>query len=295
MMLFELQYFRASISVSLELHYHLDVGATQYVKEYSGIESMDFEIVQNKIIDFIRNETHKAGVSGAVVGISGGIDSALTATLTVKALGKDKVLGIHLPESGLTPIEDSEDAKALADWLGIEFRTIDISGIISAFMGAVPESESAGRLCKGNLKARIRMSLLYFHANQMDRMVMGTGNKTEILLGYFTKYGDGGVDLEPIGGLYKTDVWELSRKLEIPEALITKKPSAGLWAGQTDEAELGISYIKVDKVLSMLEQKEAPETILSTLGVSAEQLNSIMKRIERSEHKRKAAPIPEID
>jgi NAD+ synthase len=262
--------------------------------EYSGIDSMNLEIMQNKIIDFIWNETHKAGVSGAVVGISGGIDSALISALTVKALGKDKVLGIHMPEYGLTPATDSEDAKTLADWLGIDFRTIDISGIISAFMDAVPENESADRLSKGNLKARVRMSLLYFHANQMNRMVMGTGNKTEILLGYYTKYGDGGVDIEPIGGLYKTEVWELSHRLGIPESLITKKPSAGLWAGQTDEAELGISYTKVDRMLIMLEQNEAPETILNTLGVSIEQLNSVIKRIRRNEHKRKAPPVPEI-
>lgn len=256
---------------------------------------MDFEIVQNRIIDFIRNETRKAGSKGAVIGISGGIDSALTATLTVKALGEDNVLGIHMPESGLTPAADGKDAKVLADWLGIEFRTIDISGIISAYMASVPESESADRLSRGNLKARIRMSLLYFHANQMNRIVMGTGNKTEILLGYFTKYGDGGVDLEPIGGLYKTEVWELSRRLGVPEALINKKPSAGLWEGQTDEAELGISYIDVDKVLRMLEEKESSETIMKTLNISKEQLDSVTIRIERSEHKRKAAPIPEID
>lgn len=255
---------------------------------------MDLEIVQNEIIDFIRSETHKAGVDGAVIGISGGIDSALTAALTVKALGKDKVLGIHMPESGLTPSTDSEDAKTLADWLGIEFQTIDISEIILAFMASVPESEAADKLTRGNLKARVRMSLLYFHANQLNRMVMGTGNKTEIILGYFTKYGDGGVDLEPIGGLYKTEVWELSRRIGVPESLITKKPSAGLWAGQTDEAELGISYVKVDQVLRMLELNEAPETILNTLGISIEQLNSVIKRIERSEHKRKAAPVPEV-
>lgn len=256
---------------------------------------MNLEIAQNKIIDFIRNETLKAGVNGAVVGISGGIDSALAATLTVKALGKGKVLGIHIPESGLTPSEDSKDAKALADWLGIELQTIDISGIISAFMAAaVPENESADRLSMGNLKARIRMSLLYFHANQMNRMVIGTGNKTEILLGYFTKYGDGGVDLEPIGGLYKTEVWELSRRLGVPESLIMKKPSAGLWAGQTDEAELGISYLKVDEVLKKLEQNEDSETILKTLGISSEQLNSVLNRIKRSEHKRNAPPAPSI-
>ncbi len=260
--------------------------------EYQGIDSMNLEIAQNGIIDFIRNETRKACVDGAVIGISGGIDSALAATLTVKALGKDKVLGIHMPESGLTPSEDSKDAKTLADWLGIEFQTIDISGILSAFTAAVPESESTDRLSMGNLKARIRMSLLYFHANQMNRMVIGTGNKTEILLGYFTKYGDGGVDLEPIGGLYKTEVWELSRSLGIPDSLITKKPSAGLWAGQTDEAELGISYLKVDEILKRLEQYEDPETILNTLGISAEQLDSVTNRIERSEHKRNAPPVP---
>lgn len=257
------------------------------------IDNMKLEIMQNKIIDFIWNETNKAGANGVVVGISGGIDSALTAALTIKALGKDKVLGIHMPEFGLTHSTDNREAKALADWLGIDFRTIDISGIISAFMAVIPESESADKLSKGNLKARIRMSLLYFHANQMNRLVMGTSNKTEIILGYYTKYGDGGVDLEPIARLYKTEVWELSRILGIPKFIIAKKPSAGLWTGQTDEDELGISYIKLDNVLMMLEQNKDPEIILSTVGVSLEQLNSVMKRIERSEHKRKIPPVPE--
>lgn len=264
------------------------------IHNFQELKSMYLEKAQNRIIDFIRDETGKAGVSGIVVGISGGIDSALTATLAVKAMGKDRVLGIHMPESNLTPAADSEDAKTLADWLGIEYRTIDISGIISAFMAAVPESESADRLTRGNLKARTRMSLLYFHANRLNRMVIGTGNKTEILLGYYTKYGDGGVDLEPIGGLYKTEVWELSRRLGIPEPLITKKPSAGLWAGQTDEAELGISYVKVDEVLRMIEEGVEPEKILNKTGISAEQLGSVSRRIERNEHKRKAPPVPEL-
>jgi NAD+ synthase len=255
---------------------------------------MNLEAAQKKIVDFIRSEIHKAGVNGAVIGLSGGIDSALTAALTVKALGKENVLGIHMPESGLTPLEDSEDAKKLADLLGIEFRTIDISGIISSIMDSVPDSELADRLCKGNLKARVRMSLLYFHANQMNRIVMGTGNKTEILLGYYTKYGDGGVDLEPIGGLYKTDVWELSRKIGIPESLVAKKPSAGLWVGQTDEADLGISYLKLDKALDMLEQHKDPQTILSSLDISSEQLNSVLNRIEKNRHKRTSPPIPEM-
>lgn len=255
---------------------------------------MNLEAAQKKIVDFIRSETHKACINGAVIGLSGGIDSALTAALTVEALGKENVLGIHMPELGLTPLEDSEDVKKLADLLGIEFRTIDISGIISAIMASVPDGELADRLCKGNLKARVRMSLLYFHANQMNRIVMGTGNKTEILLGYYTKYGDGGVDLEPIGGLYKTEVWELSRKIGIPESLVAKKPSAGLWAGQTDEADLGISYLKVDKVLNMLEQHKEPQNILDSLDISSEQLNSVLNRIEKNRHKRISPPIPEM-
>jgi len=255
---------------------------------------MDLEKAQNIIVNFIRDKVNEAGVSGAVVGISGGIDSALTAALTVKALGADKVLGIHMPEAGLTPEVDSEDARALTEWLGIEYRTIDISGIISAFMAAVPESESADRLSRGNLKARVRMSLLYFHANRMNRMVMGTGNKTEILLGYYTKYGDGGVDIEPIGILYKTKVWELARKLGVPESIISKKPSAGLWAGQTDEAEIGMSYGTVDRVLEMLEEKESTERIEELLSISEEQLQSVFRRIEGSEHKRNVPPVPEI-
>lgn len=255
---------------------------------------MDLEKAQNIIVNFIRDKVDKAGVSGAVVGISGGIDSALTATLTVKALGADKVLGIHMPEAGLTPESDSEDAKSLVDWLGIEYRTIDISGIVSAFTDAVPDSESADRLSRGNLKARIRMSLLYFHANRMNLMVMGTGNKTEIFLGYYTKYGDGGVDIEPIGILCKTEVWELSRKLGVPEPIISKKPSAGLWAGQTDEAELGMAYGIVDRVLVMLEEKQSPERIEEVLSISEEQLESVLRRIESNEHKRKVPPVPEL-
>lgn len=255
---------------------------------------MDLEKAQNTVIDFIQKEVKKAGLSGAVVGISGGIDSALTATLTVKALGAEKVLGIHMPESGLTSAADTKDAKILSDWLGIEFLNIDISGIAQAFMAATPDSEFFDRISKGNMKARIRMSLLYLYANQLNRMVMGTGNKTELLLGYYTKYGDGGVDTEPIGGLYKTEVWELSRKLGIPDSIINKKPTAGLWAGQTDEAELGMPYATLDKVLKLLEINTDSQSLMESTQISEDQVNSIRKRIERSEHKRKSAPAPEL-
>ncbi|MDD3042807.1 MAG: NAD+ synthase [Methanosarcinaceae archaeon] len=256
---------------------------------------MDLEKAKETIIEFIRQKAEEAGVSGAVVGISGGIDSALIATLAVQALGPDNVLGIHLPETGMTPEADSEDSKALAKGLGIEFRMIDISKIFEAFLTAFPESKAADRLSKGNLKARIRMSALYFHANHLNRLVLGTGNKTEILIGYYTKYGDGGVDLEPIGDLYKTEVWELARKLGVPDSIINKKPSAGLWSGQTDEADLGISYETLDKVLRLLEEERSPEEIAEKIGISKEQILSIRQRIRNNMHKREVPPTAQLN
>lgn len=256
---------------------------------------MDLEKAKQTIIKFIRQKAKEAGVSGAVVGISGGIDSALIATLAVQALGPENVLGIHLPEAGMTPEADSEDSKALAEWLGIEYQTIDISKILEAFLAAFPESEAADRLAKGNLKARVRMSALYFHANHLNRLVLGTGNKTEILIGYYTKYGDGGVDLEPIGELYKTEVWELARKLGVPKSIINKKPSAGLWSGQTDEADLGMPYETLDKVLRLLEEEQSPEDIAKKIGISKEQIHSIQQRIQKNMHKREGPPTAHLN
>ena len=256
---------------------------------------MDFEKAKETIVDLIRTKTQEAGVNSAVVGLSGGIDSALTAYLTVEALGHENVLGVHLPELNVTPAEDVLDATEVADRLNIEFKTIDISEILSSFMYSIPESNDATPLTNGNLKARIRMSVLYYYANLSGRMVMGTGNKTEIMLGYYTKYGDGGVDIEPIGDLYKTEVMELSRMVGVPEGIITKPPSAGLWVGQTDEKELGISYVVVDKLLEMLLDAKDPEYIQDILGVSGEQMDSIIQRISANIHKSQAPPIAVLD
>ena len=256
---------------------------------------MDFEKAKETIVDFIRTKSQEAGVNGAVVGLSGGIDSALTAYLTVEALGHENVLGIHLPELNLTPAEDVLDATEVADRLNIEFKAIDISEILSSFMYSIPQSDDATQLANGNLKARIRMSILYYYANLSGRMVIGTGNKTEIMLGYYTKYGDGGVDIEPIGDLYKTEVMELARMVRVPEGIITKPPSAGLWVGQTDEEELGISYVVVDKLLEMLLDGKDPEYIQDILGVSSEQMDSTIQRISANIHKSQAPPIAVLD
>ena len=256
---------------------------------------MNIEKAKKTIVDFIRTKAQEAGVEGMVVGLSGGIDSALTAYLAVEALGAENVLGIHLPELSITPAEDVLDATEVADRLNIEFITIDISEILSSFMYSIPQSDNATPLTNGNLKARTRMSILYYYANLSNRMVVGTGNKTEIMLGYYTKYGDGGVDIEPIGDLYKTEVMELSRIVGVPEGIITKPPSAGLWVGQTDEEELGISYVVVDKLLEMLLDGKDPEYIQDILGVSSEQMDSIIQRISANIHKSQAPPIAILD
>ncbi len=212
----------------------------------------DYRGVRNKIVNFIRIKIDEAGSSGAVIGLSGGIDSALTAYLAVEAAGRENVLSILLPEKGITTKNDIDDAMEIVRILGIDNRIIEISKVLSSFSSIIPDFDKDNILANGNLKARTRMCILYYHANLMRRMVIGTGNRTELLLGYFTKYGDGGVDIEPIGGLYKTQVRGLARHMGIPEKIIEKVPTAGLWPGQTDERELGVTYEIADKLLFML-------------------------------------------
>ncbi len=217
--------------------------------------------IRKQIVSFIDAKVREAGAEGAVIGLSGGIDSALTAYLSVEALGKQNVLGLMLPEKGISDAEDLDDAVEIAKILGIAYEIVEISPVLNSFSSVIPVFDINEKIANGNLKARTRMCILYYHANIMNRLVIGTGNKTELLLGYFTKYGDGGVDIEPIGGLYKTQVRELSRHMRIPSRIINKTPTAGLWPGQTDESELGVSYELADKILTLMvdEKKDISE------------------------------------
>ncbi|WP_456472491.1 NAD+ synthase [Methanocaldococcus sp.] len=243
--------------------------------------------MEEKILNFIKKVVDEAKANGVVVGLSGGIDSSTTAFLCVKALGKDRVLGLIMPERD-TKKEDIEHAKKVAEMLGIKYIVADITDVLKAFGagGYVPTKEF-DKIADGNLKARVRMCILYYYANKYNLLVAGTANKSEIYVGYGTKYGDLGCDFMPIAHLFKTEVRELAKKLGVPKEIIEKPPSAGLWEGQTDEEELGVSYEMLDKILKLYEEGKDVEEIAKELKISKEIVERVFNLIKKNEHKRR--------
>jgi NAD+ synthase len=248
----------------------------------SPLRDEDLLAKYEHVKEFIRSELKGSGAEGLVVALSGGLDSSMALKACVDSVGAGLVLGLLLPESGLTPEADMADATSLASALGVATEKIDIGPIVEAITKTLPEQ----RLAKGNLKARIRMALLYYFGNLQSRLVVGTGDRSEILLGYYTKYGDGGVDLLPLGGLYKTELRVLGRSLGLPASVVEKPSSPTLWAGQTAEGELGLSYEKAYKILVMLtEERLAPADAKARLSVDRE-VDVVARRIARTSHKR---------
>ncbi|HKN07002.1 MAG TPA: NAD+ synthase [Thermoplasmata archaeon] len=243
------------------------------------------------IRQFLRAHALGPGTEGVVVGLSGGIDSALLARLARDALGAEHVLGVLLPDA---PFPDPlrKETEGYAHDLGIEVRTVPIDPVEKAYRALLPEL--ADRVSLGNVKARIRMTVLYAIARERHRLVAGTGNKSELLLGYFTKYGDGGVDIVPLGDLYKTDLRAVAKELGLPAAIRERAPTAGLWEGQTDEEELGISYADVDQILYGLEQLRSEEEIASLTGFPLARVREVSDRVLRFRHKRRPPPIPKV-
>ena len=243
---------------------------------------MDFERIAERIVDFIREQVEAANAEGVVLGLSGGIDSAVVAFLCVRALGREKVLATIMPEKGVTAEEDVADAIEIAKMLGIEYRVIEISDIVKMLTEKLGKANKSAEI---NLKPRVRMMINYYYANGLNRLVAGTGNKSEISIGYFTKYGDGGVDFQPIGDLYKTEIFQFAKFLGVPEKIIRKKPTAGLFVGQTDEGEIGMSYAELDEILKMIEK-----------GIKRddEKFRRVLKLVNGSEHKRRLPPIPKV-
>ncbi|MEX1157888.1 MAG: NAD+ synthase [Thermomicrobiales bacterium] len=231
------------------------------------------------IATWIAAQVRGAGLTGAVVALSGGVDSAVVSGLCARALGPENVLGLVIPIHSNTT--DAEHGEETARAWGIEFRTVDLSRVYDALTAALPPGSD---LANANIKPRLRMIALYHHANTLGRMVVGTGNRSELMVGYYTKYGDGGTDLLPIAGLFKWQVRELARAIGVPPAIIEKPPSAGLWLGQTDEQEMGITYDELDRTLAAIDAGQE-----ST--IDAPVLERVRAMIRASEHKRHLPPI----
>jgi NAD+ synthase len=252
----------------------------------------DPERAKSTITRFITGKLLQSGLSGYVIGLSGGIDSALSCTLAVQAVGADKVLAVIMPYR--TSSEDSAgDALLLIEWLGIDHRKVDISRMIDAYYDRIDENN---RLRAGNKMARERMSILFDIAHETGRMVLGTGNRSEICLGYTTLYGDSACSINPNGDLYKTEVRALARHLGIPQQIIDKPPSADLWAGQTDEDEIGVTYEQIDKLLMrMVDDGERSMSTLEAEGFATTDISRVVSLINRNEFKRRMPDIAPLD
>ena len=251
---------------------------------------LNLKEVHNELVEFLRESFKKAGFSKAVLGLSGGIDSALVAYLLRDALGKENVLAIMMPYKSSNP-DSLNHAKLVIEDLGINSKTIEITDMIDAYFKNEKEATS---LRMGNKMARERMSILFDYSSKENALVIGTSNKTEIYLGYSTQFGDSACALNPIGDLYKTNIWDLSRYLKIPNELIEKKPSADLWEGQTDEQEMGLTYKEADQVLyRMLEENKKVEEVLAE-GFNKDLVDNIVRRMNKSEYKRRMPLIAKI-
>jgi len=237
----------------------------------------------DKIVEWIRAKVREAGAKGCVFGLSGGLDSSVVGVLCKKAF-PDNVLGLILPCYSVA--EDLKDAQALAGKNMVPTKLIDLEPVLNQlflqFEGKAYDGKEMS-LAVANLKPRLRMVALYYHANKNNYLVVGTGNRSEAAMGYCTKHGDGGVDLLPLGNLLKTEVRELARELGIPEKIIQKVPTAGLWPGQTDEGEMGISYAELDKIVLGLEKNNLS-------GLDLKLVEKVKNRMQKTRHKFEPPP-----
>jgi NAD+ synthase len=240
------------------------------------------ELVEEILVRFLRIEAGKFGFSRAVLGVSGGIDSAVSAALCARAFGPDRVLGVMMPYRTSNPSSEA-DARAVISTLGIESRKVDISAMADGYLDAESVEE---RMRRGNVMARCRMIVLYDLSVEWNGLVIGTSNKTEALLGYTTQFGDNASALNPLGDLYKHQVYQLARHLLLPEAVIEKAPSADLFLGQTDEEELGFSYAEADRLLYHLVDERYDVEQLVEAGFDRDFVLRVVSRIASSQYKR---------
>ena len=254
------------------------------------MNEIDFNSAKQKILKFIKDYVYNSGYKNGIIGISGGIDSALVLQLTVEALGKDNVFALLMPYK-LSSEDSLKDGKTVCNKLGVKYEVIDISPSVDAYFSKYPTDNP---LQIGNKCARERMSVLYDYSVRKKALVVGTSNKSEILIGYATQYGDSAAAFLPIGELYKTQVFQLSELLNIPKEIISKKPSADLWEKQTDEDEIGLSYNDLDEILYYIVELNKNDKEIITTGFSIEKINRVRSLMKSSEFKRVMPPSAQL-
>jgi NAD+ synthase len=259
-----------------------------------AVLELDYSEVEKRITRFIKEYVSNANTEGVVLGLSGGIDSAVIAALCSKAVGGKNVLAILMPEMETRNQKDNDDAKAIAEQFMIKMQDVDITPIVESFYEAIPVFDQSDKLCKGNIKARSRMVVLYYYANKLSKIVCGSSDKSETLMGYFTKWGDGAADITPIMDLYKTQVRKLAIQLGIPENLALKPSTPALWPNQSAETELGIKYETLDLILYGLERFMSTEEIAVQLNLQKDMVEAVKNRWLVNEHKRRMPLSPKI-
>ena len=248
------------------------------------------DLLRQILVGFVRDEVRKVGIKKAVLGLSGGIDSALVAFIAAEALGPENVHAICMPYKASNP-ESEAHARLVATACGVQFSVVPITPMVDAYFGQFPDADNMRR---GNKMARERMTILFDHSALLSALVLGTSNKTELLLGYGTLYGDMASALNPIGDLYKSHVWQLSEAMGVPQEVVRKQPSADLWAGQTDEEELGFSYRQVDELLYRMVDLRLTREELVTAGFAGEFIDTIYRKIQNSHFKRRLPVIAKV-
>jgi NAD+ synthase len=264
------------------------------VKLTPSLLEIDFCEAQKRICRFIEEYVENAGAKGIIIGLSGGIDSGTIAALSSLAIGGKNVLGLMLHEQENFIQKDIDDAKFVAEQFHLETQVCDISNALSGIYDAVPVFDQTDRLCKGNVKARTRMIYLYYYANKQNRIVCGSSDKSETMMGYFTKWGDAAADIAPIMDLYKTQVRKLALHLGIPKDLALKPSTPALWPNQLAESELGIKYETLDLMLYGLERFMTPEEVAEQLDIEKVIVEKVKTRWLANEHKRRMPLAPKI-